>query len=479
MTLSAEALEPFLRSELARRRIADFGELMLPDYERARHTDAICDRLEAVERGELRRLILCLPPRHGKSVSAARLFPAWALGRDPRRNIVLASYGAELAEGHSRAARAFVASERFPFPETRLASDSTAVARWNTSAGGGMLAVGVHGALTGFGADVAIVDDAFKDRAEADSEAIREAVWRWFGEVLLTRLSPRGAVILVGTRWHPDDLIGRVLASPGSGAWEVLSLPAIAESDDDPLGRREGEPLWDRYAGEYESFRVEKGARAWAALYQQRPAPAEGSMFRRAWLEGRYAELPRGPLKVVTAVDASFGKSVQSDYSAIVTLASDGPTMYVVGAVRGRWDFSTLCRMIEQEAALHLPSVVLVEDASAGISAVQELRRTSSLPVVAVKPQGSKLARAEAITGMFESGRVVFPAVATRWRDELIEELASFPAGRYDDMTDACVYALERLRRGGGSGAQASMGGYPGLVHDLPGWEPVAHGDML
>ncbi len=204
---------------------------MLPDYARAPHTDLICDRLEAVERGEVRRLVIACPPQHGKSTNVSRLFPAWVLGRDPRRSIVLASYGSELAEGHSRAARALLTSERFPVPDVRLSSDSTAVGRWHTTAGGGMLAVGVGGGLTGWGCDIAIVDDPIKDRQEADSETIREATWGWFQEVLLTRLRPGGAVVLMGTRWHPDDVIGTGQAPDQASSGRQTGAAAHTQTD--------------------------------------------------------------------------------------------------------------------------------------------------------------------------------------------------------------------------------------------------------
>jgi predicted phage terminase large subunit-like protein len=248
------------------------------------------------------------------------------------------------------------------------------------------------------------------------------------------------------TRWHEDDLAGRLLNSRGTGAWTVLSLPALAE-EGDRLGRVEGEPLWPKWypLDILDERRRDLGERGFAALYQQRPAPAEGATFKRAWLDGRYQHVPSGA-RVVQAVDASFGKGVQSDFSAIVTAATDGQSYYVLHTTRGRWDFNTLCSVITREAERWSPEAVVVEDAAAGQSAIQELHRTTELPVVPVKPQGSKLARAEAVSPLFEADRVFFPAEQTRWRDELIEEMASFPGVRHDDQVDALVYALDRLR---------------------------------
>jgi predicted phage terminase large subunit-like protein len=454
VTVDFAQLAPSIRKELARRRLGDFGSLMLSGYERPQHVDVLCEHLEALERGDIQRLAVSEPPRHSKSLHVSQLLPAWWLGRNPRDRIILASYGAELAEAHSRRARGLVADPRWPF-EVTLAGDSSAVNRWDTSDGGGVIAAGVLGGLTGHGAHLLVVDDPVKDREAADSAAIRESTWRWWTETALTRLQPGARVCVTGTRWHADDLLGRILNGPGANEWMVLTLPAIAEADD-PLGRAEGEALWPEWFDltHLETLRGQIGERAWQALYQQTPTPAEGALFKRAWLDGRYDRVPDG-LKIVTAVDASFGKSVASDFSAIVTVGIDKRDFYVLHATRGRWDFNGLCRAIEREAAEWNPNgAIVVEDAAAGQSALQELKRTTGLNVVPVKPEGSKLARAEAASPAFESGRVFFPSKTSRWRDELIEEVASFPAGKHDDYTDALVYAVRRLRpvkRTGGS----------------------------
>jgi predicted phage terminase large subunit-like protein len=441
-----EAVAAAARDELARRHLADFGALMVPSYERARHVELLCEHLEALERGEIQRLVVSEPPRHSTSLHVTQLLPAWWLGRHPRDRISLASYGAELAEAHSRRARGFVANPRWPF-ETAVAGDSSAVNRWDVRQGGGVIAAGVSGALTGHGAHLLVVDDPVKDREAADSAAIRESTWRWWSEVALTRLQPGARVCVTGTRWHADDLIGRILTGAGAHEWTVLTLPAIAEVDD-PLGRAEGEALWPEWydVAHLETLRGQIGERPWQALYQQTPTPTEGALFKRAWLEGRYDQVPDG-VTIVTAVDASFGKSVASDYSAIVTVAGDGRDIYVLHAARGRWAFNELCEQVKREARDWNPNgPILLEDAAAGQSAIQELRRTTGLNVIPVKPDGSKLARAEAASPAFESGRVFFPSKMSRWRDELIEEVASFPAGKNDDYTDALVYAVQRLR---------------------------------
>jgi predicted phage terminase large subunit-like protein len=458
-SVDSAAVAPFARDELARRRLADFGSLMMPGYERPRHVEMLCEYLEALERGDIRRLVVEMPPRTSKSTHVSQLLPAWWLGRHPSHQVMLASYGAELAEGQSRRARGLVVDPRYPFATT-VAAASSAVNRWNTTQNGAVIAAGVLGGLTGHGADLLIVDDPVKDREAADSPAISEATWRWWSETALTRLQPNARALVTGTRWSQGDLIGRILSGSGASEWTVLRLPALAEADD-PLGRAEGEALWPEWfdVAYLEALRAQIGERAWSALYQQAPTPAEGATFKRAWLEGRYDEFPEG-LKIVTAIDASFGKSVASDYSAIVTAATDNKNIYVLHATRGRWDFNSLCRQIEREAREWNPNgPIVVEDAAAGQSAIQELKRTTGLNIVAVKPNGSKIARAEAISATFESGRVFFPANASRWRDELIEEIASFPGGRNDDFVDAIVYAIQRLRP-----VKRSGGGVAGVI---------------
>lgn len=456
-----EAARTAALAELARRHLADLGVLAIPGYRRARHSDLLCEYLEAVAKGEIERLIVTLPPGHGKSTSVSRLLPAWFLGHHPRMTVILGSHSAELAEGHSRAARAIVASPAFPFPEVAVSSHSAAVNRWQTTAGGSMIAVGVGGGVTGWRADLAVCDDPIADREQADSPAYRDRVWRWWQESFLTRLQPGGRIVLLHTRWHPSDLIGMVLDSPGADRWTVLNLPARAEDEDDPLGREIGEPLWpEAFDMEWcERKRLDVGERGWAALFQGRPTPQEGNLFRREWLAGRYDRLPE-KVRMVTGVDASFGQGVNSDYSAAVTVASDGASYFVLDVQEGRWHFAELLEQLRRVNERWHPSEIVVEDVGAGRSALQELRRASDLPTVPVKPNGSKVARAESIAPLLENGRVLFPTQASRWRAELIEELAAFPAVKHDDCTDAFVYALRRLREREGRGG----GGVAGVV---------------
>ncbi len=454
-----KALQPHLRRELARRRFLDFATFVDPSYKKARHLRALADILERIERGELKRVIVTMPPRHGKSRTCSQLFPAWSLGRNPKREIVLAAYGSDLAEANSRRVRDIVSASEYPFDVT-LREDSRAVHRWQTDQGGFVVAAGCGSALTGFGADLLVIDDIVRDRESADSAIVRESTWAWYQDVARTRLHPSGAQIIVGTRWHDDDFIGRLLATPG---WEVLSLPAIAD-ENDPLGRVPGEVLWPERFPLDELPSAERGeisSRSFSALYQQRPAPAKGSLFNLDWFDRRYAVVPTRtkPVRVTTvgsvqeithdvfviqAIDAAAKTGVANDYSVIVTLAFDDADVYLVDIARRRVQFAELVAMVRQNAHRYAPSVVYIEDASNGTPVIQALRSQSSLPIVPVTPKGSKTSRAEAVTPWCESRRVILPERAS-WLDAFVDEVASFPLGRHDDQVDAFVLALTML----------------------------------
>ena len=267
-----------------------FTQFTLPGYVAAPHHEMIAERLEKIERGELRRLMVFMPPRHGKSELASRRFPAWCLGRRPGMEIIAASYNADLASDFGRQVRDIVGSDEYRrcFAGVGLAAGNRAAERWQTTNGGAYRAVGVGTATTGRGADLLLIDDPFKDRESADSAAVRRRVWDWYRSTAYTRLSPEGCVVVIQTRWHEDDLSGKLIAAMGKKGdrWEVLSLPAI--SDD-------GEALWpQRYPlSRLEEIRGTIGPREWSALYMQKPQPDEGTYFQRGWF-ATWDSLPKG-----------------------------------------------------------------------------------------------------------------------------------------------------------------------------------------
>jgi predicted phage terminase large subunit-like protein len=276
-----------VRAAKARRGLIAFTEYTAPQYVSAAHHQLIARRLEAVERGEIDRLMIFMPPRHGKSELASKRFPAWCLGRDPSRQIIAASYNSDLASDFGRNVRNIVASPEFGevFPGVALAADSQAANRMNTNKGGAYVAAGVGTAITGRGADIALIDDPFKDREEADSERRREAVWDWYRSTFYTRLMPGAAICLIQTRWHADDLAGRLLEQQPD-QWTVLDLPAISNA---------GEALWPEWydVPALERIKASIGQREWSALYQQQPQPDEGTFFQRGWFNEWQLPLPK------------------------------------------------------------------------------------------------------------------------------------------------------------------------------------------
>lgn len=285
-----EALTKIAKARQGRNSLLAFTEHTNPAYLSAGHHKLIADKLEAVERGEIDRLMIFMPPRHGKSELASKRFPAWCLGRNPKRQIIAASYNSDLADDFGRNVRNIVAEPEFNqvFPNVTLAADSKAAGRMNTNHGGAYVAAGVGTAVTGRGADIALIDDPFKDRQEADSERRRELVWDWYRSTLFTRLMPGGSIVLIQTRWHEDDLAGRLLEQDGriedGGQWTVLELPALNE---------QGAALWPEWypVPVLERIKATVGPREWSALYQQRPQPDEGTFFKREWFQ-TWGKLP-------------------------------------------------------------------------------------------------------------------------------------------------------------------------------------------
>jgi len=415
----------------------------------------MAEQLEAVERGDITRLMLFCPPRTGKTELLIR-FVAWYLGRNPDRPVLYASYGADLAWEKSGEARAVVASEEFgeTFPGVRLSPASHSVQRWRIAGRrGGVQAQGVGGPLTGKGGQLIVVDDPVKNRAEADSATIRAATWKWYTSTLRTRLEPDGRMILVMTRWHEDDLAGRLLATAAGDAkadqWAVVKLPALAKADD-PLGRQPGAAL---DPGRYDEaalvqLRASIGSRDWTALYDQEPRQEEGNVFKRAWL----TMTPTAPAefrRAVVAWDTAYESKEQNDFAAAVLVGqqADG-RFYVRVLVHERLEFPELLNRAKAVLASWPQAEHVVEGKASGKSLRQALR-AEGIPLIEVEPQGDKVARANAMTRYFESGLVVIQDGAAG--EGLVQELLNFPQGAHDDQVDALVYALMRCA-GGGSG---------------------------
>lgn len=415
-----------MKGRQARNSLLGFTEYTNPVYERANHHEQIAAKLEAVERGEIDRLMIFMPPRHGKSELASKRFPAWCLGRKPTRQIIAASYNSDLANDFGRNVRNIVAEPEFAqvFPNVSLAADSQAANRMNTNHGGAYVAAGVGTAVTGRGAHIALIDDPFKDREEADSERRRELVWDWYRSTLYTRLMPGGAIVLIQTRWHEDDLAGRILEQEAS-QWNVLELPAIDDA---------GAALWPEWYNETALARIKAtvGPREWSALYQQRPQPDEGTFFRREW----FREWDRLP---------NLRYYGTSDYAV-----TDGGGDYTVHRVWGvdpagdiyrvdGWRAQTASdEWIERKLDLIAKWKPLAWFGEGGViqKAVEPMLRRRMrernvhcrlewLPSVADKPT-----RARSFQAMAATGRVHFEPGAD------LSEFLVFPAGKHDDDVD-------------------------------------------
>ncbi len=433
----------------AREDLAAYAAAMYPRFELPAHLRILVGVLERVERGELDRVIICMPPRHGKSMTTSQLFPAWYLGRNPTKSIIASSYGQELASDFGRRTRNF-ASERLHrqiFPDCVIADDSDSVHRFHTTAGGAYYAVGAGGPLTGRGADLLLIDDPIKSAEDARSAAFRRSLQDWYESVAYTRLEPGGAVVLIQTRWHESDLAGWLLKEHASEGWKVISLAAIGETNEG--WRNKGDPLWGaRFPLEtLARIREAIGTAAWTALYQQRPVSEEGGVFKRQWWR-EYAGVVECH-RTIFSLDCAFKTGQANDYSVVAVVGEAKDGYYLRHVSRGRWEFPELKRQSVALAEIWKPHAVLIEDAASGQSLIQALKAETRLPILPVKPMGDKQSRAHAVSPLVESGRVFVPSEAP-WLADFLDEATSFPSSAHDDQIDAIAQALSYLRGKGG-----------------------------
>jgi predicted phage terminase large subunit-like protein len=424
---------------------------MYPRYQPQWYHQLLAHYLEAVERGEITRLLVTFPPRHGKSELISVHFPAWYLGRNPDKRVIGTSYAAALAHRFSGRARNLFADSRWPFP-VELSGDSQSKESWDIAGHrGGYVSAGVGGAITGHGAHVAFIDDPVKNAEEAESETIRESVWDWYTSTFYTRLEEGGAIVLVMTRWHEDDLAGRLLRmakeDEDADQWTVLNLPAIAE-EDEPWWRKAGEALWpDKYPiAKLERIRKTIGSRYYDALYQQRPSAAEGGILKRQWWR-YWREMP--PFDYLfQSWDMTFKDTKGSDYVVGQVWGVSGVNAYLVDQVRDRLDFpATVKAVLDVSQRWREAGAKLIEDKANGPAVISTL--AASVPgLIPVEPEGSKMARASAVSWYVEGGNVYLPdpkLTGYGWVDDFVTECASFPHGAHDDQVDAMSQALARV----------------------------------
>lgn len=444
------------RQMAARTSLKSFTARMFSGYETADHILTLIDALEWAVGTPNARLIITMPPRHSKSLHVSENLPAWYLGKHPDNRVIAASHTAQLAYTFSRRVRNKIANDRYPFPGVTIAGDKGAVQAWDIADHlGGYYAVGVGGSPTGSGGDLIVIDDPIRSAADADSETVRDALWEWYTGTIRTRLEPGGSIILTATRWHDDDLTGRLIAAESTGGetWRHIRMPAINDAN---------AALWPaRWPVEaLDAIKRAVGSRVWSSQYQGDPIPVEGGMFKRGWWQS-YRELPE-LRRVELTMDSAFKEGVENDYSVIACWGNDGNgSAYLVNVWRERVEFPALLRMAHKahgwarEAFPGIRVPLVIEDKASGQSAIQTLAKPlpqmdgtilPALPVIAfpVKSTENKISRGEGVTPIVEGGRAFIPERAP-WLDEWIKEHERFPLGTHDDQVDTTSMALNRL----------------------------------
>ena len=439
---------------LATATFLDFCKYVWPEMLVGEHHIKIAEALDRVIAGKCKRLMIAMPPRHGKSQMGSYLFPAYLMGKLPQSKLIVGSHTAELAQRFGRMIRNLVEDERYAelFPNTKLSVDSKAAGRWNTNAGGEAFFIGKGGAMTGRGGDIVVLDDIL-DEQDAVSETAMENTWEWYTSGPRQRLQPNGAIIIINTRWKTDDLSGRLLRQQGqlkSDQWEILEFPAILPS---------GNPLWPGYwaLDELEKVKMSIGLKKWNAQWQQQPTNDDGAILKREWWRRWKYDEPPNCSYIIQTMDTAYSKKETADFSVIATWgvfrpnADEGPGLMLLSVKKGRWDFPELKRVAKAEYVYWQPDNVLIEAKATGTPLQHELRKMG-IPVTMYSPGGrrtgqDKVSRANAVAPILESGMVWYPE-DEEFAQDMVEECAAFPNGSNDDQVDAMVMALMRFRQG-------------------------------
>jgi len=418
------------------------------------HHRRIAKALDRVVTGECKRLMIAMPPRHGKSQMGSYLFPAYLMGKRPQSKLIVGSHTAELAQRFGRMIRNLVEDDKYKelFPNMALSADSKAAGRWNTAQGGEAFFIGKGGAMTGRGGDIVILDDIL-DEQDALSETAMENTFEWYTSGPRQRLQPNGAIIVINTRWKTDDLSGRLLRQQGNlkaDQWELLEFPAILPS---------GNPLWPGFwsKDELEKVKLSIGLKKWNAQWQQVPTNDDGAILKREWWRRWQHDDPPLCEYIIQTYDTAYSKKETADFSVVSTWgvfypnADSGPNLILLNVKRGRWDFPELKRVARDEYRYWKPDSVLIEAKATGTPLQQELRKMG-IPVTMYSPGGrrtgtDKISRANAVAPMLESGMIWYPENFD-WAQELVEECAAFPVGAHDDQVDSAVMAWMRFRQG-------------------------------
>ena len=426
-----------------------FVKSQWPDFIEGRHHKIIGEKFNKIAQGRLKRLIVCLPPRHTKSEFASTFFPAWMMGLKGNLKIIQTTHTAELAVRFGRRVRNIIDSDEYQsvFPSLSLEADNKSAGRWTTNQGGESFYAGVGGAITGRGADLLIIDDPVSEQ-DALSPTAMDGVYEWYTSGPRQRLQPGGIIVIVMTRWSTKDLVGKVLKKQSddyADKWDVIEFPAIMPESE--------EPLWPEFWKKEELLSVKASlpAAKWNSQWMQNPTAEEGSIVKREWWNKWENEVPAYSY-VIQSYDTAFSKKETADYSAITTWAVfeylDQEQIILLDAKRVRLDFPELKKLAWDEYKYWEPDCVLIEAKASGTPLTQELRRMG-IPVTAYTPSRGqdKIARMNSVAPIFESGMVWCPD--QDFADEVVEEMASFPYGDHDDYCDSSTMALMRFRQGG------------------------------
>jgi predicted phage terminase large subunit-like protein len=439
------------RNEKCQNDFLTFVRAMWPEFIAGRHHKIISEKFERVARGELKRLIINMAPRHTKSEFASFLFPAWMMGRDPRMKIIQATHTTELAVNFGRKVKNLLETDEYRevFPEVKLAADSKASGRWDTNKGGMYYAVGVGSNLAGRGGDLVVIDDPHSEQTAMSNSGFDDA-WEWYTGGPRQRLQPGGSIVLVQTRWSEKDMTGQLLRSmakdPLADQWEVVELPAIFDND---------EPCWPEFWSieDLTAVRASIPPSKWNAQYQQNPTGEENAIIPREWWKRWEKDIVPQLQYVIQSYDTAFSKRETADFSAITTWGvfypEEGgpPNLILLDSKKGRWDFPELKERAYDQYNYWEPDTVIVEAKASGMPLTHELRQIG-IPVVNYTPsKGSdKVTRVHSVSPLFEAGMVWAPDEV--FADEMIEEVAAFPNGEYDDLVDSMTQALMRYRQG-------------------------------
>ena len=453
-----EHLKKLKLKRKAQTRFMDFTRQMWPTFISGKHHARMAEAFERVARGECKRLIINMPPRHTKSEFASYLLPAWFLGQYPHKKVIQTSHTAELAVGFGRKVRNLVDQDKYQniFPELSLSVDSKAAGRWNTSKGGDYFAIGVGGAVTGKGADLLIIDDPHSEQEAALAEInpdIYDKTYEWYTSGPRQRLQPGGAIVVVMTRWSLRDLTAKVIkaaAQRGGDEWEVIEFPALMPS---------GNPLWPEFwsKDELSALKEELPNNKWMAQYQQNPTSEVSAIVKREWWQVWEEEDPPPCEYILMAWDTAFEKNSRADYSAMTVWGvfyqpdDAGVTqanIIMLNAFRDRMEFPKLKKVAIEQYDSWQPDSCIVEKKASGAPLIYEMR-AMGIPVQEFTPTrgNDKITRLNSVSDLFASGMVWSPN--RHWAEEVIDEVASFPAGEHDDYVDSVSLALMRFRKGG------------------------------